>query len=64
MSKGFQTYICGESRCDVEGYRKREMAGGRVQTGLYMSAMTSDTDRLAGSSLVQLLDLLFTLQTY
>lgn len=40
------------------------MAGGCVQAGLQVSAMISDTDSLAGSSLVLLLDLLFTLQTY
>lgn len=34
MSAGFLTYICGESWCDIEGYREREMAGGCVQAGL------------------------------
>lgn len=58
------TYVCAETRRDVEGDGEREVAGGGVKAGLQVSSVSSHTDSLPGTPLVLLLDLLLTLKAH
>lgn len=62
--EGDLTNVSAETRCNVERHRQGEVAGGCVEAGLQMPAMTRDTDRLSWSSLILLVDFLLTLQTH
>lgn len=58
------TYVCAETRRDVEGDGEREVAGGGVEARLHVSSVSSHTDGLPGSPLVLLLDLLLILKAH
>lgn len=58
------TYVCAETRRDVQGDGEREVTGGGVKAGLQVPSVSGHTDSLTGTPLVLLLDLLLTLKAH